>query len=346
LFWPQIQENLKIKRKMFKILEKTKEKIKKNKHFIILAALFILFIFAYLFDYIVITIDSGEGGVKFRRFSNGTEINHVYGEGIHLIFPWDKMYIYNIRVQQIAHDFYVLSKSGLKVHLLISIRYYPEYELIGVLHQSVGPDYAEKVVVPEIESVLRIIVGKLNAEEVYTTETALIENALNEGIEQVAQRFIKIDDVIIKRIILPDAVENAIQKKIEEKHKAEAFIFRIEKEIREAERKRIEATGLKDYNKIVNSSLSDKIITWKGIDATLQLAKSDNSKIVVIGNSKGLPLIGSIPLDTDNKDRAASALSFPAENDLVDLTPEKKQQEEIPSTTGLSKNTISGKTGN
>ncbi len=287
---------------MRKIYEKIRDTFKKHSSLFIMSLLIVLFIVVYLFNNIVYTINSGEGGVLYLRFFGGTVVDRVYPEGIHFIFPWDKMYIYNTRIQEYFHEFDVLSKTGLKIHLLVSIRYYPEYNLLGILHQKVGMDYLNKVVIPEIESVLRIIIGKIDAEEVYSTKTSLIQEAINTAIEQVAKRFVKVDDVIIKKIELPPSIEKAIQYKAEQQQLAEAHIFKIEKAKREAERKRIEAQGLRDYNKIVKASLSEQILLWKGIEATLELSRSNNSKVVVIGGGKnGLPIIGTVPMAPSEK---------------------------------------------
>lgn len=252
----------------------------------------------FLWTRIFVTILPGEAGIKWRRFGGGTQTDYVYAEGMHYMYPWDKMYIYNVRVQQTAHDFDVLTVNGMKIHLSISIRYQPEYSVLGLLHQQVGMDYVNKLVIPEIESVLRIIIGKIAAHEVYTTKTSLIEEAVGEGIEQVAQRYVKIDDVIIKKVQLPQDVEATIQYKIQQKHLAEAYEFKLFRERQEAERKRIEAAGIRDYNSVINLSLNNSILQWKAILATLELAKSPNAKVVVIGNeSGGLPILGSIPMD-------------------------------------------------
>ncbi len=278
--------------------QKIKMKIRDKLPFFIMFSLIILFLCAYLYNNIVFTIHSGEGGVLYRRFLGGTVIDKVYPEGIHFILPWDVMYIYNVRVQQIAHKFDVLTKNGLKIHLSISIRYFPEYDLLGVLHKKVGPQYVDTVVIPEIEAVLRMLIGRLDAQEVYTTERSIIEKSLNEAVEQVAQRFVIVDDVLIKKMQLPLRVEEAVQNKIEQKHLAEAHIFKIERQKREAERKRIEGEGMRDYNKTVNESLSYQILQWMAIQATLELAKSENSKVVVVGTGRrGLPVFGSLILD-------------------------------------------------
>jgi len=271
-----------------------KKKILSALLFVIVMLIFMLFLWARIF----VTILPGEAGIKWKRLGGGTQTDYVYPEGMHYMYPWDKMYIYNVRVQQTAHDFDVLTRNGMKINLSISIRYQPEYSVLGLLHQQVGMDYVNKLVIPEIESVLRIIIGKIAAQDVYTTETSLIEKAVGEGIEQVAQRFVKIDDVIIKKVGLPAEVETSIQYKIQQKHLAEAYEFKLLREQQEAERKRIEAGGIQTYNDIIAQSLNDSILHWKAILATIELAKSPNAKVVVIGNDKGgLPILGSIPMD-------------------------------------------------
>ncbi|KPA12086.1 SPFH domain, Band 7 family protein [Candidatus Magnetomorum sp. HK-1] len=273
---------------------------KSNASVMIVLILFQLLLIAYLFNNIVYTVESGQAGVLYKRFGNGTITDSVFSEGLYLIYPWDRLYIYNVRVQQIGHAFSVLTKNGLKVKLSISVRYQPEYNLLGVLHKKVGPNYVNEIVIPEIESVLRLIVGQLEAEEIYTTKTGLIDKAINEAIEQISRRFVKVDDVIIKEVELPASVAGSIRYKIEQKHLAEAHIFKIMKEKREAERKRIEGHGIKAYNDIVNASLNEDIFQWMGIQATLKLSSSNNSKVIVIGSGKrGLPIIGNIVLDED-----------------------------------------------
>jgi len=186
-----------------------------------------------------------------------------------------------------------LSKVGLTVHLYLSIRYAPEYNYLGLLHQRVGPNYVNVIIIPEVTSVLRETIGQLRSEEIYTTGRKVITIAINEAIEQVAQRFIIVDDVLIKQIDLPPVVAEAIEYEIQQKHLVEAHKFLVEKEIIEADRKRIEATGLRDNFNIIASALpKGEVLRWKGIEATQNLALSNNTKIVLIGAGRdGLPLI-------------------------------------------------------
>ncbi len=283
---------------MKKYLNRLEQKIKNKSISFIFFTLIVLVLLIFLWQRIFVIILSGEAGVKWRRFEGGTQIDYVYHEGMHYIHPWDMMYIYNVRVQQTAHEFDVLTRNGMKIHLYISIRYQPEYDVLGLLHQQVGTDYVNKLVIPEIESVLRSNIGKFPAQEVYTAKKSLMEEALREAIEEVAQRYVKIDDVIIKRVVLPSAVEESIQYKIKQKHLAEAYEFKIEREKKEAERKKIEAGGIQTYNDTVAKSLSQQILLWKGLQATLALSQSKNAKVVVVGSGdNGLPIIGNIPME-------------------------------------------------
>ena len=256
--------------------------------------LIILIIGILLSNRIVIFIGSGEAGVLYRLFFEGTVTTKVYGEGINFIWPWDTMYVYNTKVQEYPNEFDALTKNGLNVHLNLSIRYRPEYKLLGVLHKEVGVDYVNIVVIPEIENVLRVLIGSLDAEEIYTTKQSLLEKAINRAIEAIAQRYVQVDDVIIKKMDLPNSVAESVRKKMEQKHIADAYVFRLKKEEAEKKRKRIEAEGLERFRK----ALSPEVLHYMGIQATLELSKSENAKVVLIGGGKdgGLPIIGNMPL--------------------------------------------------
>ncbi|MGR9012013.1 MAG: prohibitin family protein [Gammaproteobacteria bacterium] len=259
---------------------------------VITSTIVILLIVVYFYSSIFITITAGEAGVLYRRFAGGTVTDRVYKEGFHVIFPWNSMTIYNTRVQQRSHSLSVLTEEGLKIQLEISIRYYPEADAIGLLHQKVGPDYLEKIVIPEVDHTLRVFVGKNAVNDVYTSKGASLHNIIVEAESEVEKNYIVIQDVILQQVILPKQVEAAIEAKIEQKQLSEAYQYRLARETQEAKRKKIEAEGINEYNVIVNQSLNKDILKWKGIQATQALAESDNAKIVVIGNGDNqLPII-------------------------------------------------------
>jgi regulator of protease activity HflC (stomatin/prohibitin superfamily) len=275
-----------------RINETTVNWMKRNLPYLLVAAFVILFLLAYLFNSIVVSVMPGEAAVLYRRFFGGTDLTHVYGEGVHLIWPWDIMYCYNIRVQQVPHESEVLTKDGLKVTIETAIICYPDYGLLGMLHQHVGPDYINAIVIPEIEAIIRTNLGKMSAEEIYMAATPILESTVNKAVEKISERFVRIDDVLIKKIILPEFVKQAIENKMQEKHLALAYEFKLQRERQEAERKRVEALGIKTYNDLINTSLTSEMLKWKGILATESIAQSPNTKVVIIGNGEnGLPVI-------------------------------------------------------
>ncbi|MCI5208542.1 MAG: prohibitin family protein [Candidatus Electrothrix sp. ATG2] len=273
--------------------QKMKQYAREYLYRIIVSMVIFLIVFLLVMHRVLVLIGPGEAGVLFRTFGGGTDIETVYHEGLRIIWPWDRMFIYNCRVQEYAHQFNVLTMNGLKVHLDLSIRYRPEHALVAKLHKDVGEDYVNIVVIPEIENVLRVLIGRLNAEQVYTTKRSLIEKAISEAIEQIAQRYVNVDNVIIKRMQLPESVAESVREKMRQKHMAAAYVFRLEREEEEKKRKRIEAEGLERFH----AALSPEILQYMGIEATLQLAQSNNSKVVIVGGGEGgLPIIGNMPL--------------------------------------------------
>ena len=268
-----------------------RDRIRNNFPALVTSVLILLFVVAYFWPHIFISIHSGELGVLYRRFHGGTVVDRVYGEGLVVIWPWDIMTVYNVRFQTKRYELNVLTGKGLKITVHLSIRYRPETDVLGVLHLVVGPDYLDKIVIPEVEATLRDVMGQYDAEEIYTTKKGVIQRVVNESLAQVSQRFVKIDNVMITKVDLPAKIEAAIEAKLEIQQQAEAYEFRLKVAQKEAERKFVEAKGIEKYNTTVNASLSDKVLTWQGVRATRELAKSANAKIVVIGGKDGLPLI-------------------------------------------------------
>jgi regulator of protease activity HflC (stomatin/prohibitin superfamily) len=202
------------------------------------------------------------------------------------------MYKYNVRNQTHSHEMVALTLKGLPVTLKLSIRYLPHLVSLGVLHKKIGPDYLNIIVIPEVEASIRAIIGQFDPEQIYTTKRTVIRQLVNDMHEEVSQRFITIDDVLIREIVLPDTIAKAIENKLAERERLEAYQFILGREKQESERKRIEAAGIRDYQRIIAETLTDDILKVKGILATQEIAKSNNTKIVVIGTGKdGLPII-------------------------------------------------------
>ncbi len=252
----------------------------------------LLFGLAYFWPAIFVTIDSGEVGVMYMRFAGGTVTDRLLGEGLRFVPPWDKLFVYNVRLQEVRHSMTALTEEGLEIKFDLSIRYRPELELVGLLHQRVGPDYPEKVVVPEVESALRSIVGGEKLDVIYTTSQDVVQRVVTEVLEQAARNYVHIDEVVVRHIELPQAVRERIEAKMIEKETAEAYEFRLRIATSEAERQKIEAGGLAVYNGIIGASLSPGVLQWEALQATKELAKSPNAKTIIIGRTAdGLPII-------------------------------------------------------
>ena len=260
--------------------------------YLITLVLVLTLLILYFWNRIFVVIGPGQAGALYRPLTSGTVTDYVYPEGLQVLFPLNKMTIYDTRVQVIQHDFTVLTNRGLPITLKLAIRFRPIYELVGVLHQQVGVDYPKKVILPQIESVLRRRIGQHSPEEIYTNKEGVLSNIIALAIEEVGQKFVEVDEIIIRTVELPKPVRTAIEEKLIYEQRHLAYKFRLEQEKQEAERKRIEALGIMVYQDIISSTLDENLLRWQGIQATLEIAKSENSKVVVIGSGEqGLPII-------------------------------------------------------
>ncbi len=240
-----------------------------------------------------LTIQAGERGVLFQRFTGGLDKENIYSPGFQVVAPWNTMYIYEVREQQISEPLEVLSSNGLTIGTDVTVRIAPQVDKIGELHETFGREYVERLIKPEIRSAVREVIGRYTPEELYSTKRAEVTTSIQESLEQaLGDNYINLQATLIRDIELPDRVKAAIEQKLEAEQEAQRYVFLLEQERREAERKIIEAEAKAESNRILTASLNDRILQDKGIDATMQLASSPNSKVVVIGSGKdGLPLI-------------------------------------------------------
>ncbi len=273
-------------------VERIRQFVRANQAFLIVGSIVATMVVLYFAPGIFVTVREGQAAVLFRRFFGGTVRDRVYGEGLHVVMPWDKMTIYNVRVQECRRAVQVLDNTGLQYLINISIRYHPEYNVLAVLHQKVGPDYLDKIVVPEVEGVLRSTASGFDVKQLYTSQYEVLAKIVNDSLEHAGQSYVVIDNVVVRSIELPEKIKNAIVSKREEEQLAEAYTFRLTREEDEAKRRIIEAKGFKEANDIISQSLNTNILKWKGIEATMALSGSTNSKMVFIGSGPGgLPII-------------------------------------------------------
>ena len=275
------------------LLLRLRSYVRKHTLPLMLGGLVFTFFAVYLANRIFILIGPGEAGVLFRRLQSGTQTERIYGEGLSVIAPWNRMYIYNVRVQEHPETVLALSSNGLTIMVDVSMRYFPDYPELPFLHQKVGPDYAAKVVIPEVIAGAREVIGKYEPDELYTIKTSAISDAIIRSVvRSLKEKFITLDDVNIKKISLPPIVTLAIENKLREDQLAKEYEFRLERERLEADRLAIKSDGISRFNSGIIPTLTPELLRFKGIEATLELSSSPNSKVIVIGGgSDGLPLI-------------------------------------------------------
>jgi prohibitin 1 len=245
---------------------------------------------------IFIALDSGEVLVVYYLFFGGTNHNEIGHEGLHIIAPWDTGYRYQVRTQILLQPMTVLSKNGLEVHLDAQIRFHPIAETIPYLHRRYGPDYVKRIIVPGLIESVQEVIGQFLPEELYSFQRdASTGRILAKARRLIGSVFIEVEDIALFNVKLPPRLQAAIQSKHEEEQIALAYAFRVQKEESETQRKLIEAKGIQQYNEIVRQ-IPQSVLVWKGIEATLELAKSPNAKVIVIGSKDNLPLmLGNVP---------------------------------------------------
>ncbi|MGB5362357.1 MAG: prohibitin family protein [Aureibaculum sp.] len=257
---------------------------------IIFAVIIVIIFFSKSF----VTVDAGEAGVLWKRFSGGVVIDEpALGEGFHVVAPWNKVYIYEVRQQELFEKMKVLSKNGLEIQIDASAWYEPVYKDLGNLHQSLGENYLDRVIKPAIRSAARSVVGRYLPDELYSTKRDAIQVEIFEETKKILEKqYVQLNEILVRDVTLPNTIKDAIERKLKQEQESLEYEFRLVTAAKEAEKVIIEAQGKADANRILSASLTDKILKDKGIEATLELAKSPNSKVVVIGSGKdGMPLI-------------------------------------------------------
>ncbi len=257
---------------------------------IVIVSLIFLVLFGSSIFY---TIEPGEKGVIFRKFSGGLDKEKIYEQGFHVIAPWNTLHIYDVKINETFEKMEVLSENGLSIKIDLSFRYNPIHNKIGYLHDEIGRNYVERIVKPEIRSVTREVIGNYLPEELYSTKREAIEDEIETLTRaKVEPKYITLDAILIRDVTLPQTLRTAIEQKLKQEQEALEYDFKIQKARKEAERKEIEANGIAEFQKIVNRTITPQLLKWKGVEATQEISKSPNSKVIVIGNGDGdLPII-------------------------------------------------------
>jgi regulator of protease activity HflC (stomatin/prohibitin superfamily) len=262
---------------------------------IALPAIFIIIALIILITKSAVTIGSGEAGVLYRTFGEGVVTDEAaLGEGFHIVAPWNKVFVYNVRQQELfEREMSVLSSNGLEIKLDASVLYQPKAGTIGFLHQTRGEQYLNSVIIPAIRSATRSVVGRYTPEQLYSTKRDAIQNEIYEETKKILDpQYIQLNAVLVRDVTLPPTIKEAIERKLKQEQESLEYEFRLVTADKEAQKVRIEAQGKADANRILSASLNDQILRDKGIEATLKLAESPNSKVVIIGSGDtGMPII-------------------------------------------------------
>lgn len=249
-----------------------------------------LFLFVLLLLKATVTIPAGFVGVKDFF---GSVYDKTLPAGFHLVNPLLKIHKMDVRTQELSEETNVPSKEGLTVSLDVTLLSSLDPAKAADVYKTIGPNYRSIVIIPQLRSVVRGVTASYEAKALYTSEREVIANEMFDQLKPLLDtRGIRVEKVLLRSATLPAILATAIEKKLEAEQQAEQMKFVLQRESQEAERKRVEAKGVADFQRIVAAGLTPSYLTWKGIETTGQLAKSENAKVVVIGSSKdGLPII-------------------------------------------------------
>lgn len=258
----------------------------------IIVGVIALFVLMGLSSSIFYTVNATQRAVIFYKFGEGLNKENVIYPGVHMKAPWNDVFVYNVQETSQDENMDVLDKSGLSIHVDVTVRFKPISDKIGYIYEKFNVDYVNVLVIPEVRSTVRQVMGRYTAEEIYSTKRAEVESTIKAESEKILHaNNVAMVALLIRSIQLPEQIRVAIESKLQQQQEALAYQFRLDKERSEAERKRIAAEGESRANNIINNSLTANLLKMRGIEATLELSKSPNSKVIIVGGKDGMPLI-------------------------------------------------------
>lgn len=265
-------------------------------------ALILALLLLLLWRFVFVAIPPGHAGVLYSLLGGGTVLTRVIPEGLAVKLPWDRIYLFEVRTQRLPYKVVALSAEGMNVLVEGVTLFHPVYDEVPTILATLGADYRDRIVGPLTRSIIRQTVTNYNSNELYSIDHDRLQSEILALVElHPLSKLIQYDDVVITRIALPDHISQAIEDKLAQEQRAASYEFRLAAEKQEAERLRIQAIGIRNFYSIVSEALNDTLLTWRGIEATVQLAQSPNSKVVIVGGGKDqLPLIlgsdvGNVP---------------------------------------------------
>jgi regulator of protease activity HflC (stomatin/prohibitin superfamily) len=269
----------------------------------LVTTLAVILIIIFFLPRFVSVIPSGQAGVLWQSYAGGTDVRRILGEGIHFISPWDKVYFYNVRLQEVTRTYEVLSRDGLHLQITAAARFRPKGapfpwtqstpNALAQLHKSVGPGYVNVLLVPGVSSVLRRVIQNFSVDQIFSERGLFEQQAFAAAKQELNARYLDLDALLIEKIDFPPGVRAAIEGKLMEEQAVLRYQYILAREGQEAERKRIEAAGVRDFQRTVGDGLTDQYLRWKAIEAMVMISRSDNSKLIIIGGKDGIPIVVS-----------------------------------------------------
>lgn len=214
--------------------------------------------------------------------------------GINLVNPLARVIKYSIQTKEHKEAMQVLSREGLTIGLEVSALYRLNPDSAARVYKTVsGGDYETIILIPQFRSIIRVVTASFQASALYSTERERLGASIQEEIARtVGPRGVIIETTPIRNVALPVQLTEAIEQKQRADQESQRMEFILTKEKQEADRKRIEAKGIADFQAIVAAGISEQLLRWKGIEATEKLAQSPNTKVIIVGAGKdGLPVI-------------------------------------------------------
>jgi len=298
--------------------------------------LVVLLFVGFLWKHILITIPAGHHGVLFNRLSGGTITDHVYGEGLYLIGPWNKLVAYETRLLQTTLNQKVLTAEGLELRIVLSLRYRPYIRNLGYLHRDLGPNYFERLIQPEVAAHLRRTFGHRQAHEIYTVSRDVLQEVSRVDLltyqpengeaakDPRSRAYVILEELKIVDVDLPPTLVEAINQKQKQEQLVLEYNYRLDREEKEAARKRTEAAGIRDFSQIA-AKVSPDLLRWRSVDAALELARSSNSKVIVLGGGNNPLMLNLGDAQPNSPQPQAKPQAAPPQPPPPPQPPEKKQ---------------------
>ena len=272
----------------------------------IIFSILCLLLSGLLVEKMIHVVGPGNRGVLYRPFRGGTDLEHIMQEGLHTLYPWNQMYSYDIRVKKIEASYDVLTKTGLSVNIDVVAIFRPQRKKLGFLHQEIGPHYVKKIIIPHVDSCVRTVVGRYRPEHIWDSKFRGINNEIMQLCSAyLKKKYVDLMHVLIPKIILPEKVNSSIEVKLVSDQERDQYRWKLKQEEEEVKRKEIVANGIRNYHQIIRGSLSNKLLAWKGIKATLKVMQSKNSNVVIRSNKHGLATIYDYEVDSKKSSKSS-----------------------------------------